>query len=46
MGLEEVNGLKGVQKERKSKPWAVYNVKKVRMDYSRPKEMKAKKVRS
>ena len=22
MGLEEVNGLKGARKERKSKPWA------------------------
>ena len=28
MGLEEVNGPKGAWKERKSKPWAVYDVKK------------------
>ena len=27
-GLEEVNGIKRVQKERKSKPWAVYDVEK------------------
>ena len=26
--FEEVNGLKGVWKERKSKPWAVYDVEK------------------
>ena len=28
MGLEEVNELKGVRKERKSKPWVVYAVEK------------------
>ena len=28
MGLEEVNGLKGARKERKSKPWAVYEPRK------------------
>ena len=28
MGLEEVNGLKGAQKERKSKLWTVYDVEK------------------
>ena len=28
MGLEEVNGLKGAQKERKSKPWVAYDVEK------------------
>ena len=28
MGLEEVNELKGVWKERKNKPWAVYDVEK------------------
>ena len=26
MGLEEVNGLKGARKERKSKSWAIYDV--------------------
>ena len=45
MGLEEVNGLKGAQKEKKRKSWAVYDVEKVRMGHSRPKVMKAKKVR-
>ena len=28
MGFEKVNGLKGAWKERKSKPWAVYDVEK------------------
>ena len=28
MGLKEVNRLKGARKERKSKPWAIYDVKK------------------
>ena len=45
MGLEEVNKPKGARKERKSKPWGVYDVKKVRMGHSRPKVMKTKKIR-
>ena len=28
MGLKEVNGLKGARKERKNKPWVVYDVEK------------------
>ena len=28
MGLEKVNGLKGARKERKSKPWVIYDVEK------------------
>ena len=27
-GIEEVNGLKGARKERKSKSWAIYDVEK------------------
>ena len=45
MGLEELNGLNEAQKERKSKPWVVYDVKKVRMGRDKPKAKKAKKVR-
>ena len=42
MGLEEVNGPKGARKERKGKPWAIYDV---RMGHDRHKVMKTKKVR-
>ena len=44
MGIEKVNELKGARKERKRKPWAVYDVK-MRMGHGRPKVMKVQKVR-
>ena len=32
------------EKQRVANPWTVYNVKKVRMGYDRPKAMQAKRV--
>ena len=42
MGLEKVNELKGAWKERKSKPWAAYDVQNARMGHDRPKVMKVR----
>jgi len=46
MGLKEVDGPKGAQKERRSKLMGRMWCRKVKMSHSRPEVMKVKKVRS